>query len=734
MKNIVLNNRYQLQKILGQGGMGKVYLALDMKENRLVAVKECLLTQGENCSKKIERFKREYYFLKKANHDNIVKAIELLNLQHSYFLIMEFVSGPDLLYIIRNQRFSLDIFKQIDIAIQICSAVAYLNNNGVIHRDIKPSNIIICEGQVKLLDLGIAKSDEESLVTLTNTDSVVGTPSYISPEQVEGGVHKNSDVFSLGAMFHQFFTWESHSPFYGGTYVSTINKIVNTKLPLLSECSEQKLPQQLTVAIEQAVEKNGDNRISSEELEVKLKGIQKFLNVSTNLKATNISGRTSKIQRSSRNQNRKSIAKREKTAKIKKGHREKTAKIDKRQREKTSINKSRSAKKLRTQVQKKSQFSMWLSVSGVAVTFIFFLLIFQTSSKPQTQYEEVEVAVKTSTADKPNKTSSLEKPNKIEKKDNFSKLNVTKNSMKHIKETSTADKPNKTSSLENPNKIRKKDNSSKLSVTKNSTKHIKETSAKENSQETNGKTPKKQNKVPPKKQNNPKAKKKLTAKQRSTIYSQAYANFNARKFHIAIDLFSKLIDHNPNDIVSLNSRGLAYHNTQQFELSIKDQNACIQKSITKSYKFYNSKAVSYRSMGKNLEAIKACEQGLLISENPKGYHIMGLSYISLEKYKFAIDSYSKAIDLDPKYRKAYYHRGRVYYTKGNFNKALPDFNAMLKLNNKDSSAYKSRGLVYFYTQKYQLALDDWDKAVAISPHLSKSIEPFRKNAISKLKK
>lgn len=231
---MLLNDKYLLKKVIGQGGMGKVYLATNVETNTLVAVKDCILGE-ENSKKVLERIKREYYFMTKIDHPNIIKSVDFFAWQNRYFIVMDYICGMDLKTFIREKRHSISFEQQLEIAKQICGAVATLNNNGIVHRDIKPANILLQQDlRPILLDLGIAKSINNELATLTKSGDIIGTPEYLSPEQAHGKSDLlNSDVFSLGVLLYQFLAWMPKSPFDSSNVISTIYKVCNKKLPPL---------------------------------------------------------------------------------------------------------------------------------------------------------------------------------------------------------------------------------------------------------------------------------------------------------------------------------------------------------------------------------------------------------------------------------------------------------------------------------------------------------------------
>lgn len=261
----LLNNRYKPQKMLGHGGMGKVYLMMDTHTQQQVAVKECFVSQKEQHV--VERIKREYYFMTKIEHEHLVKGLDFFYHKDRYFIVMEYVEGITLSDFLRQHVRSITLEKQLQIAGQICDAVAALNANDIIHRDIKPENIILTADDLrpKLLDFGIAKAVNGELVTITKTNNIIGTPTYMTPEQVDPRIEMrgNLDVFSLGIVFYQFLAWLPHSPFYAGQIVSTLDGIVNKELPILFPETRDAQKKYIAKVIAWALRKNPRERIAS---------------------------------------------------------------------------------------------------------------------------------------------------------------------------------------------------------------------------------------------------------------------------------------------------------------------------------------------------------------------------------------------------------------------------------------------------------------------------------------
>ncbi|BBM87941.1 serine/threonine-protein kinase [Candidatus Uabimicrobium amorphum] len=233
-----LQDRYQLQEIIGKGGMGKVYRALDTKKNQICAIKQnIIVVTGENRDVITQRLKREFYFLSKISHRNVIKAYDFFAENHQYFLVVEYVPGLSMKEFLREKPHALNLADQLCVAIQICRAIDTINTIGLIHRDVKPSNIVVNEEQrvVKLLDLGVAKAVSSKLAKITQDNSLVGTLGYMSPEQLMGKVEKNTDVFCLAIVLYQFFSRQNESPFHASSPAIMIDKVQSEDLPPLQD-------------------------------------------------------------------------------------------------------------------------------------------------------------------------------------------------------------------------------------------------------------------------------------------------------------------------------------------------------------------------------------------------------------------------------------------------------------------------------------------------------------------
>ena len=189
-------NRYQIIEELGKGGMGKVYKVFDQEVQAKMALK-LIRPEVSADQSTIDRFRNELRIARDISHKNICRMYDLGREAGNYFITMEYVSGEDLKSFIRRAR-QLVVGTAILISKQVCDGLAEAHRAGVVHRDLKPGNIMIDkEGNAKIMDFGIARSI--SVKGITGAGIMIGTPEYMSPEQVEGkGVDQRSDIYSLG--------------------------------------------------------------------------------------------------------------------------------------------------------------------------------------------------------------------------------------------------------------------------------------------------------------------------------------------------------------------------------------------------------------------------------------------------------------------------------------------------------------------------------------------------------
>jgi serine/threonine-protein kinase len=250
--------RYQIIEELGKGGMGKVYKAQDTDLKEKVAIK--LLRPEIAADKKtIERFRNELKFARKIRHKNVCQMYDLNKEKGAHYITMEYVAGKDLKGMIRMMG-QLSSGKTIFIAKQVCEGLVEAHRLGVVHRDLKPQNIMVDEdGNARIMDFGIARSLKTKGITAAGV--MIGTPEYMSPEQVEGkDVDQRSDVYSLGVILYEMVT--GRVPFEGDTPF-TIGMKHKGEEPKDPKELNAQLPEDLNLVILRCLEKDKEKRYQS---------------------------------------------------------------------------------------------------------------------------------------------------------------------------------------------------------------------------------------------------------------------------------------------------------------------------------------------------------------------------------------------------------------------------------------------------------------------------------------
>ena len=224
--------RYEVVQRLGQGGMGTVYLARDPQLGRTLAIK-VLSVESDNDEVR-ERFAREARSAAVLHHRNIVTVYDVGEQDGQPFIAMEYVNGESVSEMIKR-RAPIALGRKVQLIEELCSGLAYAHKLGVIHRDIKPSNLMVtAEGELKILDFGLARLAGMMDQGLTRTGLMIGTPDYMSPEQIEGRtLDQRTDIFSAGVVMYELLTYQK--PFTADAPFAVLHKIATTQAPSILE-------------------------------------------------------------------------------------------------------------------------------------------------------------------------------------------------------------------------------------------------------------------------------------------------------------------------------------------------------------------------------------------------------------------------------------------------------------------------------------------------------------------
>ena len=257
--------RYNIVNVLGKGAMGVVYEGVDPRLGRRVAIKTILKSHlDEDTGKDFAmRFVREAQAVARLNHPNIVQVYDFGEENDIAYLVMEFIKGKELKnFFDANERF--DLKECVRIMSELCEALEFAHNAGIIHRDIKPANVMIdAQGRTKLTDFGVARvqDSDKTSVERTQAGTMVGTPAYMSPEQITGGtIDKRTDVFSAGIILYQFLTGEK--PFTGSGAWTIAKKIIQEEPPAPSTLNNAVTPL-FDAVVNKALSKDAGTRFQS---------------------------------------------------------------------------------------------------------------------------------------------------------------------------------------------------------------------------------------------------------------------------------------------------------------------------------------------------------------------------------------------------------------------------------------------------------------------------------------
>jgi serine/threonine-protein kinase len=252
----VLSDRYEVEELVGTGGMSSVFRAHDRLLDRKVALK-VLHPQYSEDAEYVERFRREARAVAALSHPNIVTVIDRGEHEGHQFIVFEYIAGENLKQLIQR-RGPAPVTTALELAMQIARGLSFAHQQGLIHRDIKPQNVLLNgDGEAKVTDFGIARSLDVQQ-GMTQTGTVLGTSDYIAPEQAQGQrVDEHTDVYSLGVVLYELLTNEV--PFPGENFVAVAMRHINEEPPPVRDKRPDVSPR-LEAAVQRAMAKRPEDR------------------------------------------------------------------------------------------------------------------------------------------------------------------------------------------------------------------------------------------------------------------------------------------------------------------------------------------------------------------------------------------------------------------------------------------------------------------------------------------
>jgi eukaryotic-like serine/threonine-protein kinase len=259
VKDEVIADRYELEGLVGTGGMSSVYKARDRLLERRVALK-VLHPHHASDEDFVERFRKEARLVAQLSHPNIVTVIDRGDDDGRQFIVFELIEGENLKEVVTREG-PLPLRRAVELALQVGHGLAFAHSHGLVHRDVKPQNVLMNgDDQAKVTDFGIARSIDVD-VSVTQTGTVLGTSAYIAPEQASGGdITPQTDVYSLGVVLYELLTGEV--PFPGESFVAVAMKHINDPAPSVLD-RRPETPTRLAAAVDRALAKEPGERFAS---------------------------------------------------------------------------------------------------------------------------------------------------------------------------------------------------------------------------------------------------------------------------------------------------------------------------------------------------------------------------------------------------------------------------------------------------------------------------------------
>jgi len=685
--------KYQLEKRLGKGGMGAVYLASDPDLNRKIALK-ILLLEDEGL---VERFLREARASANLKHPNIIQVYEVGTIDGRHYFTMEYIEGNSLKDLIENKDRPLTNRLIVETISEIASALAYAHSRGIIHRDVKPQNIMVdSQGRPYLTDFGLFKQLTGLDKSLTLSGDIVGTPDYMAPEQATGKkqeIDPRSDVYALGATLYHSIT--GRVPFTGSDLYEVLNKVINEDPPAPSSIIKV-IPRDLETICLKCLEKDRTRRYQS--------ATEVALEIKRYLQGEPI------------------------TAKM-------TSRIT----------------KLYLKAKKNKAISISIASASVILLAVIIALLI-SSARTSQRLEELRKDAFTSYKEgKIEQTLvACERFREITKDDEelnklydtvSSKVDKRTRAMKTIEQAEASPAPDQ--------KIQAANKALDIDPTFAEAHLLMGRGYKAKSDEA-GRSPDEcrelQNKavecfteaiklqpdlayayyeramITAYQWNKPEEaisdfEMVLKYDPESNIGYFAKGNIekDQKRYDEAIKSYTKAIEIYPKDSWSYTNRGNAHYVKGNPKSALADYDRAIELD-PKSVKAYTNRGNAHYVKG-NLESAVA-DYSKAIELDPKdaiAYNNRGIAYKIKGDLESALADYTKSIELDPKYAEAYSNRGNAYKIKGDIEKAIVDYTKSIELNPHYADAYNNRGSAYKDKGELDLAIADCNKAIELNP-------------------
>ena len=687
--------KYLLEKKLGQGGMGVVYLASDAILKRQVALKIMLLKSEEM----IERFTREAQAMAKLKHPNIIQVYEVGTADKCHYFTMDYIKGASLEDFINDKKHRSTHRRVAEIIRDIASALDYAHRQGIIHRDIKPSNILIdLNNHPYLMDFGLAKEVTGLDRSLTLSGSIMGTPDYMSPEQARGNkkmINHRSDIFSLGATLYHSLS--GHPPFRGDELYQVLDQVVN-KDPIPPSRFIRGLPKDLETICLKCMDKEQERRYQT--------GRELANDISRYLAGESISAKPISVV----------------TRIFKRGKKNKTAMfsilvtaviliavvislmI-------SSASKNRQIEEYRQKAYESFKENKFEEVLAMCNKILAFLphdeeikgLLRKSESAIKEKEERIQMEKENAKSDEDKMRLEKDRAKVKEEKMRLEKEKIEAEREKMRVEKERAKTEEEKMRVEKELTKAESDKIQKSKEIREKAKAILDrVSAGTHSFEDRIKAANDALKIDP------------SYGDAYQVMGYAYKDKNDNDK--AYEYFTKAIENTPTLAYSYYERG-------RINAYIRDNVAEAISDFNKVFELDPNSYIGYFAKGtmegysKNYDnAIVNFNKAIEIkSDYAEAYNNRGYMYNCKNEFDKAIADYNKAIEFSPDYMDAYNNRGTAYLHKGEFGRAITDFNSAIKLQPNRAEIYYHRGIAHDKKDEIEMAMADYNKAIELKP-------------------